>query len=418
MVDVNLIMRDPDAMRAVIASKGVRVDLDEFLKLYEQRKELQQERDELNRKRNEHAKKLQGGKPDAVLVAEGKRLKEDGLAVAAKLQEIDSRYTELLLRMPNFYSADTPIGADDSGNIEIEKWGSVREFDFAAKDHVELGTSLDLFDPERGAKVAGARGYFLKNDAVLLEWALLSYCLEKMRAHGFTLFIPPTMVREMALYGSGHFPFLTEESYPVDDRFLVGTSEASLLAYRADEIIEHDELPLKYCAISSCFRREVGGYGKDTKGLYRVHEFRKVEQVIIAENSLDASLKLFESMRAVAEEILQDLKLPYRVLQICTGDMGSGKYKMYDIETWMPSRGAYGETHSCSHLTDWQSRRLKMRYRNASGELVYPYTMNNTVIASPRILIALLENYQEKNGTIMIPEVLQPYFRGKQYIGN
>ena len=230
------------------------------------------------------------------------------------------------------------------------------------------------------------------------------------------MLMTPTMVREMALIGSGHFPAVREEVYPVDDRFLVGTSEPALLAYRADEILDLRELPLKYCGISPCYRREVGSYGKDTKGLYRVHEFWKVEQVIFCENDLKISLPLFEEMLAISEEILQELKLPYRVVAMSTGDMGAGKYKMYDIETWMPSRNAYGETHSCSHLTDWQTRRLNVRYRTASGKLVHPHAMNNTVIAIPRIYISLLEHYQEQSGSIVIPEVLRPYLAGQQRI--
>ncbi|MBI4090446.1 MAG: serine--tRNA ligase, partial [Candidatus Komeilibacteria bacterium] len=260
-------------------------------------------------------------------------------------------------------------------------------------------------------------GYYLKNDLLMLQWALFSYCLNKMREKGFTMMLTPTMVREMALIGSGHFPAAKEEIYAVDDNFLAGTSEPALLAYRAEELLDRSELPLKYCAVSPCYRREIGSYGKDTKGLYRVHEFWKIEQVVFCESDLAVSMPLFEELLSNAEEILQELALPYRVLAICTADMGAGKYKMYDLETWMPSRNGYGETHSCSHLTDWQSRRLRIRYKGVSGKSIFPHTMNNTVIASPRILIALLENYQQADGTVAIPDVLQPYLNGQTRIG-
>ncbi len=255
--------------------------------------------------------------------------------------------------------------------------------------------------------------------------ALLWHCILKMREKGFNFIIPPTLVKEFALIGSGHFPFGKEEIYQIanpgklesgkeitEKTYLAGTSEPSLLAYFSNSIIEEDKLPIKIFAFSQCYRSEVGSYGKDTKGLYRIHEFMKVEQVIICKDDIEESNSYLEEMRKISEEILQELKLPYRVLQICTGDMGAGKYKMYDIETYMPSmlsRNSYGETHSDSNLTDWQSRRLNIKYKNKEGEKFFAYTLNNTVIATPRILIAILENYQQKDGSVEIPEVLKKY---------
>jgi seryl-tRNA synthetase len=333
------------------------------------------------------------------------------------LKKLTEELNGLMMLVPNVVSDDTPIGKDEEDNKVVRSWGTQPKFAFTAKNHVELGTSLDLLDLERGVKVSGFRGYYLKNNLVQLQWALFQYCLNLMQEKGFDLMVTPTLVREPALVGSGHFPEAKEEIYPVGDNFLVGTSEPSLLAYRAGEVLDEAEMPLKLSAVSPCYRREIGNYGKDTKGLYRVHEFWKVEQVVICANDLTVSLKLFEEMLAIAEEVLQKLELPYRVVQICTGDMGSGKYKMYDIETWMPSRDSYGETHSCSHLTSWQARRLNLRYRNKEGELVYPHTMNNTVIATPRILIALLENNQQKDGSIVIPKVLRPFMGKKKKLG-
>ncbi len=418
MLDINFIVEHPDIVEQAIKDKLVDLKLPELLKLHERRKKLLRQVEELNQKRNTQAETAakQKGKPSAAVIAEGKTLKGQLAKLEPELKDVEEQYRELMRRVPNIPSDDTPRGPDATANKEVRRWGREPRFSFPMKDHLQLGKDLDLIDTERGVKVAGFRGYYLKNDLVMLSWALLWHSIKKMRARGFQMLITPTMVREMALIGSGHFPAVREEVYPVDDRFLVGTSEPALLAYRADEILDLRELPLKYCGISPCYRREVGSYGKDTKGLYRVHEFWKVEQVIMCENDLKISLPLFEEMLAISEEILQELKLPYRVVAISTGDMGAGKYKMYDIETWMPSRNAYGETHSCSHMTDWQTRRLQVRYRTASGKLVHPHAMNNTVIAIPRIYISLLEHYQEQSGSIVIPEVLRPYLAGQQRI--
>ncbi len=418
MLDIGYILKNLETVRKAITDKRITLDLDSLLKADADRKELLQAVESLQKQRNEHSAQIQqqGGKPDAQSIAVGKALKEKIAELEPRLKLAEDRYHELMLLVPNIPSDDTPIGTDETGNTVFRTWGEPKKFDFQLKDHMKLGEDLDLIDIDRGVKVAGFRGYFLKNDLVLLQWALFTHCLNKMRAKGFHVLLTPTMVKEFALIGSGHFPAGREEIYNVDDRFLVGTSEASTLAYRADELLHVSELPLKYCAISPCYRREIGSYGKDTKGLYRVHEFWKIEQVVIAENDISKSMALFEEMLHIAEEVLQDLELPYRVLSICTGDMGAGKYKMYDIETWMPSRNAYGETHSCSHLTDWQARRVNMRYKDAGGRTQYPHTMNNTVVASPRILIALLEQYQNADGSISIPNVLQPYMGGQQRI--
>jgi seryl-tRNA synthetase len=419
MLDIGFIIKNTDKVKKAITDKRIKLDLDELLSADTERRKVLQEVEMLQKQRNENTAIIQkaGGKPEAALIAEGKSLKEKIAEAEPHLKAAEEHYRELMLLVPNIPSDDTPIGADDSGNKEVRTWGKPRVFDFPMKDHTQLGEDLDLIDTERGVKVAGFRGYFLKNDLVLLQWALFTHCLNKMREKGFQILLTPTMVKEFALVGSGHFPGAREEIYAVDERFLAGTSEASSLAYRAEEMIDLKEFPLKYCAISPCYRREIGSHGKDTKGLYRVHEFWKIEQVVICQNDMDISIKLFEEMLGIAEEVLQDLELPYRVLSICTGDMGAGKYKMYDLETWMPSRNGYGETHSCSHLTDWQARRVNMRYKDAAGHTQYPHTMNNTVIASPRILIALLENYQNPDGSVTIPKLLQPLMGGKTSIG-
>ena len=413
MLDINFIIESKDKLKETIINKNVKLNVDELISTYEEKVSLLHEIEEINHKRNENASLIQkAGKPTPDMIASGKELKEQVSALEPKLRILDEKYERMMLVVPNIPADDTPVGKDDSENVAVRTWGTKPDFDFNFKDHSELGTDLDLIDTDRGVKVAGFRGYYLKNELALLQWAVLSYALKIMRDKGFTIMIPPTMVRELALVGSGHFPAGREEVYPVEDVFLAGTSEPALLAYHYDETLGLKELPLKYCAVTPCYRSEIGSYGKDTKGLYRVHEFWKVEQVVIAENDFKKSMPLFEEMLGIAESLLQGLKLPYRVLSICTGDMGAGKYKMYDLESWMPSRKAYGETHSCSHLTDWQSRRLKLRYRDDEGVVKYPHTMNNTVVASPRILIAILENYQQEDGSVKIPDVLVPYMYG------
>lgn len=418
MLDSKFILENASRVRDAIKYKKIALDLDKLLSLEEERRKLMQEVEEIQRRRNEHAAQAkQTGKPSPEMIAAGKKIKNSLAQLEPKLKDVETKLNGLLLLVPNVYSDDTPVGDDERDNKELRTVGKIPSFDFTPKSHDEIGKDLDIIDTERGVKVAGFRGYYLKNDLLMLQWALFSFCLQTMRKNGFTMLLTPTMVREMALIGSGHFPSGREEIYAVDDNFLAGTSEPALLAYRAEEMLDRSELPLKYCAFSPCYRREIGSYGKDTKGLYRVHEFWKIEQVVFCENDLAVSMPLFEELLANAEGILQALELPYRVLAICTADMGPGKYKMYDLETWMPSRKSYGETHSCSHLTDWQSRRLHIRYKDASRKTVFPHAMNNTVIASPRILIAILENYQQEDGTVAIPNVLQPYMNGQTVIG-
>ncbi len=418
MLDIKFIRENQNLVKKVIKDKGINLDLDRFLNLDLKRKELIQKTEKLKSEQNKLTKNE---------ISKGKEIKGKIKQLSPELKKIEKEYKELLVLTPNIYSDDTPVGEDDSFNQEIFKWGNVEKFDFPIKDHIELGEDLDIIDIKRGVKTSGFRGYYLKKEGALMAFSLLWYCILKMKKKGFTLMIPPTILRDFALIGSGHFPFGKEEVYQIanpgkladgedvkEKLYLGGTSEPSLLAYFSDSILNEKDLPSKVCAFSQCYRSEVGSYGKDTKGLYRLHEFMKVEQVVICKNDIKESNFWLEEMRKISEEILQELNLPYRVLQICTGDMGAGKYKMYDIETWMPSRNSYGETHSDSNLTDWQSRRLNIKYLNSKGEKVFAHTLNNTVIASPRILIAMLENYQQKDGSVKIPEILVPYVGKKE----
>lgn len=439
MLDIKYIRDNVDLLRKAIIDKRVDLDLDALLDLDQQRRNLLQETESFQSTKKAFSKEMPtlSETDKQAKLLEMQEMDKHHTEANEKLRTIEAEYNNMMLLVPNIPSPETPIGKDDSENVPWSYWspelGQVDptdkdkinsippKFDFEIKDHVTLGKELDLIDIERGTEVSGARGYFLKNELVLMHQGLMFYAMEKLRAKGFTIMQTPTLVREFALTGAGFFPTGRAETYQVanaagmeseDDKakqFLAGTSEPSLIGYYADQILEESQLPIQVSGVSACYRSEVGSYGKDTKGLYRVKEFLKVEQVVICKANITESENWLEKLRAISEEILQELKLPYRVLNICTGDMGAGKYKMYDIETWMPSRAGYGETHSDSSLTDWQARRLNIRYKDAEGKIQYAHTLNNTAVASPRILIALLENYQQADGSVKVPEVLQKY---------
>lgn len=413
MLDINYIRENKDIVKKAISDKGMNLDVDKLLDVDNRRRELIQKVDELRQARNQAAHEKD--------IEKGREVKGKLEGLEKELREVEEEYGQLMLYVPNIPSSDSPIGPNSDSNQEVSKWGDIPEFEFEVKDHVALGKSLDIIDLEQGVRVSGFRGYYLKNEGALLHWAVLRFALDKIQKAGFKLMAPPTLVHESALVGSGHIPFSRENTYQISNPgkletgeeiknpvFLTGTSEPSLLAYYADKTLSESELPIKVCALTHCYRSEIGDYGRDTKGLYRVHEFDKVEQVIITRNNLEESEEHFKAMQKISEEILQDLGIPYHVVATSTGDMGAGKYRMNDIEAWMPGRGKYGETHSNSNLTDWQARRLNLKFKK-DGESVYCYTLNNTVIASPRILIAILENFQQKDGSIKIPDVLVPY---------
>jgi len=421
MLDIDFIRENQDKVKDAISKKGLGLNLDDLVKVDDERRALIQEVDSFRAEQHSFNKKissLSAEEKEKALI-DMKVLSSNLKEAEKKLSEAEKKWYDLNLLVPNIPSADTPIGATSEDNVEVARNGEVPKFDFEIKDHITLGRDLDLIDIERGTKTSGFRGYYLKGEAAILQLALLFYVFKKMSKNGFTPMITPTILREFALVGSGHFPFGKDDIYELantgkdeggreigEKLYLAGTSEPSLLAYFADKVLDEKDLPIKVCGFSQCYRNEVGSYGKDTKGLYRIHEFMKVEQVVLCRADEKESDAWLEKMRGFVEEILQDLKLPYRVLQICTGDMGAGKRKMYDVETWMPSRGDYGETHSDSDLTDWQSRRLNIKYKTNEQDKKYVYALNNTVIASPRILIAILENHQNKDGSINVPEAL------------
>jgi seryl-tRNA synthetase len=323
-----------------------------------------------------------------------------------------------MLLVPNVPAADVPEGLTDADNVEIRRWGERPAFSFTPRDHVELGEILDLIDFKRAVRIAGTRTYYLKNEAVLLELAVLRFTLDHMMRRGFIPMLVPHLVKDEAMIGTAYFPGGEEQAYRVekDAVNLIGTAEVPLTAYHYDEILHESELPKRYVGMSTCYRREAGTYGRDTRGLYRIHQFHKLEQVIICTADEQVSIVEHEDIVRHAEEILQALQLPYRVVNVCGGDLGAPQVKKYDIETWMPSRNGYGETHSASRFYDFQARRLKLRYRDRQGRVHYAHTLNNTVIASPRILIPILEIYQQEDGSVIVPEALRPYMGGIERI--
>lgn len=419
MLDITFIRTNLDLCKRAAVNKNRQVNWDRLLIVDDTRKKLVQSVDEINRQRNELQKKRAAGASVDEIREEGKKLKEQGQKIEEELRNVEEEFLSLMYTVPNIPLDVVPIGKDESGNVEVKKEGTIKDFSFKVKDHVELGTSLELIDFERGTKVSGFRGYFLKNEGAQLEFAVLFYAFQKLIAKGYTPIMAPSLVKEYTLFGNGQFPWGREEVYHLqkDDQYLAGTAEVPVTAYFSDEILKEEDLPKKFVAFSPCFRREAGSYGKDTKGAYRVHQFNKIEQVIIGKNDIDSSIALHEELRQNSEEILNDLQIPYRVLLMCTGDMGEPQVKKYDLEAWMPGRNGYGEVGSNSIMGDFQARRLNIRYRDKNGNLQYCHTLNNTAVPSPRILIPILENYQQEDGSVIIPTVLQPLV-GKEKISN
>ncbi|MBN2324748.1 MAG: serine--tRNA ligase [Spirochaetes bacterium] len=421
MVDLRQLRDDPERFRKGAEKKGFTVNIDEVLRCDDERRRLQaaidRRRQDLGLK-SARMKKA-GDEERRKLQDELKNFSREIKIDEIKLRQKESDLEAGLLLIPNPPLEDVPVGKDESGNIEIRRWGEPPEFSFEPKDHVELGAAHDLFDIERGVKVAGTRSYYLKNEGAMLEDALMRYAMDFLVKRGYTPFVTPVIVREECMVGSGYFPVGTEEAYAIekDGLYLIGTSEVALLSYHKDEILTEEELPKKYAASTTCFRREAGSYGKDTRGLYRVHQFQKIEQVVICRDDPDEMQKLHEELLRNAEEIVQGLGLPYRVVEVCTGEMGMGQIKKHDIECWMPGRGGFGETHSCSSFGDFQSRRSKLRFKGADGKNRFPFTLNNTAAASPRLLIAILETCQNPDGSVTVPDALVPYMNGKTRIG-
>lgn len=418
MLDIKFIRDNAASLKKAIADKQLNPKIvDEVIRVDEDRRKLIAAVEELRQQINAHAAGLKSGQPSAQAIAKGRELKEKLKDSQPQLAQVEKAYLDLMYQVPNPAAQDVPFGQDETGNQEVKKWGEIPKFDFAPKTHDEIMEALDLLDTKRAVRIAGSRAFFTKNDLVLLEYAVLIYALKHMIFKGFTPLTVPWMVNEDAMWGTGYFPWGQEDHYRTQDgQSLIGTAEVPVTAYLKDEVVNEKDLPIKMVGISPCFRREVGTYGKDTKGIFRLHQFNKVEQVVYTVADEDATRKMHDDMLGNSEELLQALKLPYHVLLMCSGDMGAGQRRKYDIETWFPGQGKYRETHSDSYFNDFQARRLNIRYRTKTGELKYVYTINNTVAATPRLLAAIIENYQQADSTVKVPDVLVP-FMGKEVIG-
>jgi seryl-tRNA synthetase len=420
MLDKRFIRDHPEEVRAAVRVKGINLDVDELLDLDRASRGLQHEVDQAQAQRRLSAREYAQASEErrAELKIENKELDERLRALREQLAETTEKLNGLMLLTPTIPWPGAPVGPDESANVVIRTVGTPPEFGFRPLDHVELLEKRGWADFARARKVSGERAYTLISDLVLLERAVHSYALDLLRDKDFTLISVPSLVRQEALIGTGMFPAHREEIYsiPADDLFLAGTAEVALVGFHGDEILDHKQLPFRYAGISPCFRREAGSAGRDVRGLLRVHQFEKVEQFVICAADLAESDRWHAELLGTAEQLLQGLGLAYEVMEVSTGDMGAGKYRMNDINTWMPSLGAYRETHSCSSLLDWQARRANVRYRDTDGTVRFAYTLNNTAVATPRILAVLVENFQTEQAQVAVPAVLQPYLGGRELL--
>jgi seryl-tRNA synthetase len=420
MLDIKFIRDNADKVKKGAKDKNFEVDIDRLLELDARRRDLQYRSEQLRARRNEVAGSIKGASNEdrPALIAEGKEIKANLGEIEPELEQVKAEYDDLILMVPNVPLDEVPVGHGEEDNVELRKVGELPEFDFEPRDHEELGELLGILDKPRGIKVGGARSYLLRGAGAMLELAVVNLALEILRERGYELILGPVMVNEEALVGTGFFPYGKEDTYHLDrdDKYLIGTSEVVLVSLNRDEIVEREQMPLKYMGYSPCFRREAGSAGRDTRGVYRVHQFSKVEQVIICEADPEVSRKLHDELLGNSETLLQRLGIPYRVALACTGEIGLGQVLKHEIESWMPSRNAYSETHSCSSLYDYQARRSMIRYRGDDGQTTYAYTLNNTMVASPRILIPILENFQRADGSVVVPEALRKYMGGMEVI--
>jgi len=421
MIDIKQIRENPESFKNACKAKIFYVDIDRLIELDSQLRKTKTRLQEIITEKNSLGKsipKLSGDEKRKILNKLGE-LKNEEAAIGEQIKNPQPEFDELMLQVPQPADEDVPFGKDDTENVEIARWGEIRKFDFEPKDHVQLGLALDIIDIERAVRLAGTRNYFLKGAGAMLHWAILRFAMDFMIQKGYVPFSVPMLMRNEVMAGTGYYPGSEEQTYRMerDELNLAGTAEVPLTAYFTNEILPQEILPRKFAGLSTCYRREAGAAGKDTYGLYRIHQFDKVEQVVICENDAEQSAKFHEEIRANAESVMQAIGIPYRVVKVCTGDLGRGQAKKYDIEAWMPSRKGFGETHSASKFYDFQARRLNLRYKDSKTKKnLFCHTLNNTVIASPRILIPILELNQNKDGSVNIPKVLQPYMNGMERI--
>ncbi len=420
MLDIKFIRENKEVVKEGARKKHIEFDVDALIALDDKRREkltqVEAKKAEQNAVGDMIVNTPQGEKRQE-LIDSMRIVKEHLQKEEDELREIMKEWQKLMVAVPNVPDMSVPEGATEKENQEYKVWGKPTKFDFVPKSHVDLMTKLNMIDLERGTKVSGFRGYFLKNDGALLNFAVWQFVLDSLVKKNFQPMIVPSLVRRETLVGSGYIPQGEEDLYKTQDGdYLAGTGEVATMSYYSDEVIKKEDLPLKFISFSPCFRREAGSHGKDTKGLIRVHEFFKLEQVILCEANHQTSVTFHEEVTANAEELMQALNLPHRLLLICGGDLGLGQVKKYDIEAWVPSEGTYRETHSASYFHDFQTRRLNIRYRDDDGKMKFVHSLNNTAIATPRVLVSIVENYQQADGSILIPEVLRPYMGGRTHI--
>ena len=418
MLDIHFIRENRDLVKSAAERKGFPVDIDRLLQIDGERKELNQEIEQLRAEQNRQGETLQTASDNGreLLLLEMKDIKNKIQKLTDQLKPLDQEFNDLILIVPNVPDVSIPDGSDDSQNKEIRSWGEKTLFDFIPQDHMALLADLGMVDFERGTKVHGFRGYFLTGQAVKLCFAIWNYALDFFHEKGFQPLITPSIVREDNLFGTGHLPTDADDSYKTQDNdYLIGTSEISLMGMYSDEVLDSTTFPIKMLGFSPCFRREAGSYGKDTKGLIRVNEFFKWEQVMLCEASHEESEKWHEWINRNTEEFIESLGIPYRTVLNCAGDLGLGQVKKYDIELWVPGEEKYREISSASYFHDFQTRRFNIRYRDADGKMCFAHSLNCTAIPTPRLLVAFAENFQNQAGEILIPEKLQSYF-GKDKI--
>lgn len=421
MLDIKFIRENADLVKLAAQKKKVIVDIDRLLAIDDERRArmtaLEGKRAAQNSVSSDIATVANDPAVREPLIVKMQGLKAEIQAEEEALKAVLAQWQALMLQVPNIPDMSVPEGESDADNLEVKTWGEQTKFDFTPLDHIEIMTKLKLADFERGTKVHGFRGYYLRGDGARLSWAIWNYANQFFLAKGFEPLLVPTIVRKSNLYGTGHLPNDAEDVYKTQDEdYLIGTGEVSTMGFYSDEVIDRTEFPVKFLAFSPCYRREAGSHGKDTKGLIRVHEFFKVEQVVLCEASHEESVRLHEWINRNTEEFIESLGIPYRTVINCGADIGLGQVKKYDIELWVPGEQKYREISSASYFHDFQTRRFNIRYRDEEGKLRYAHSLNCTAIPTPRILVSLIENFQQADGTIRVPEVLRPFF-GKEQIG-
>lgn len=407
MLDIQFIRDNAEKVQQNAARRGSDVDIKAILKLDDSRKEIIKKEEELRATRKQGSKE----KPTPGQMKEMKKIGESVKKFEAERKEVESKLLEKMSWLPNMLADDVPDGDSDEDNVEIRTGGKKPEFSFPIKDHFKLGTDLDLIDTERAARVSGARFFYLKNEAVLLRLALIQWTIQELMKEGFSPMFTPHLAKERTLFGTGYLPFFSEEIYKIEgeDLSLIGTSEQTLVGYHQDEVLSASDVPCLYAGLSSCFRTEAGSYGKDTKGIFRVHEFYKAELIVVCPP--EESEKWHEKCQEIEEKLLSELGVHYRVVNICVGDMGAPGYKKYDCEAWFPGQDKYREVTSNTNITDFQTRRLNIKYKTAEGNLEFPHTISATGMTD-RTLLAVLETFQNEDGSITIPKVLHPWMNG------